>query len=321
MQIGMVTDSLAHLSLEDLLTVSQDLGITRLEFPTGGWSSAPHLDLARMLAEPAERDRFVGALADHGVTISALNANGNQLHPVIGEQIDRVLRGTVDLARLLGVHTVVCMSGLPAGAPGDRTPNWVTTSWPPETQEILDHQWNDVAIPYWKDLAAYGRDRGVRFAVEMHGDQLVYNAATLLRLRDQVGDVVGANLDPSHPMWMGADPLALVRALDGAIHNVHAKDSRRVPQIADVNGMLDTQPPERAGMRAWNYVTLGQGQPGGQQFWGRFCTDLRAAGYDGVLSIEHEDVQMDAVEGVAQTVRLLREVMPVAPPSWKPQDI
>lgn len=321
MQIGMVTDSLAHLGLEELLEVSERLGITRLEFPTGGWSSAPHLDLGRMLADAAERDRLLGALTDHGLTLSALNANGNQLHPVIGERVDRVLRGTVDLAQLLGVHTVVCMSGLPAGAAGDRTPNWVTTSWPPETQKILDYQWDEVAVPYWKDLAGYGRSRGVRFAVEMHGDQLVYNATTLLRLRDQVGDVVGANLDPSHPMWMGADPLAMIRALDGAIHNVHAKDSRRVPQVADVNGMLDTQPPERADRRAWNYVTLGQGYPGGRQFWGRFCTDLRAAGYDGVLSIEHEDVQLDAVEGVAQTVRLLREVMPVAPPSWRPQDI
>lgn len=260
-------------------------------------------------------------MEERGLRICALNANGNQLHPVTGPQVDAVVRKTVELAGLLGVGTVVLLSGLPAGAPGDTTPNWVTTSWPPETRRILDYQWTQVAIPYWTDLAAHGAAHGVRFAVEMHGTQLVYNAATLLRLREEVGEIVGANLDPSHPMWMGADPLALVRALDGAIHHVHAKDTRVQHAVADVHGLLDTQGPEQAATRAWNYVTLGLGHEGGQQFWGRLLSDLRTAGYDGVLSIEHEDVVLDAVEGVAATVDLLRRVMPVAPPSWSPQDI
>ncbi len=321
MELGIVTDSLAHLPFEEMLDVVAGLGISAVEFPTGGWSSAPHLDLDELLEDGAARARFVDSVSDRGLHISALNANGNQLHPVIGEKIDSLVRRTVRLAELLEVPTVVLMSGLPAGAPGDTTPNWVTTSWPPETRAILDYQWNEVAIPYWKDLAAFGTDHGVRFAVEMHGDQLVYNAATLLRLREAVGDVVGANLDPSHPMWMGADPRALARALPGAIHNVHAKDSRIQRHIADVNGLLDTQGPEQAATRAWNYVTLGLGHEGGRQFWGQFLSDMRQSGYDGVLSIEHEDVVLDAVEGVAATVDLLKQVMPVAPPSWKPQDI
>ena len=161
----------------------------------------------------------------------------------------------------------------------------------------------------------------MRFAVEMHGDQLVYNTATLLRLREAVGDVVGANLDPSHPMWMGADPRAMAGALAGAVHNFHAKDTRINETISAVNGRLDTQPPEQAATRAWNYVTLGLGRPGGRQFWGQLLADLRAGGYDGVLAIEHEDVLFDAVEGVEATVSLLREVTPVLPPSWKPQDV
>lgn len=321
MELGIVTDSLAHLPFEEMLDAVAGLGITSIELPTGGWSSAPHLDLAGLTSDAAARDRFTGAIAERGLRISALNINGNQLHPVIGERVDELIHRTVDLAQMLGVGTVVLMSGLPGGAAGDSTPNWVTTSWPPETQAILDYQWNEVAIPYWRELAAYGRERGVRFAVEMHGSQLVYNAATLLRLRDAVGKTVGANLGPSHPMWMGADPCAMTSALAGAIHHVHAKDARINERITAVNGLLDTQGVERAAERAWNYVTLGLGRPGGRQFWGRFLADLRAAGYDGVLSIEHEDVLLDAIEGVAATVALLREVMPVAPASWKPQDI
>lgn len=321
MELGIVTDSLAHLSLEQMLDTVASLGITAVELPTGGWSSAPHLDLDRLLGDAGERRRLTDALAERRLRICALNANGNQLHPVIGKQVDTMVRRTVELAGLLGVPTVVLMSGLPGGAPGDTTPNWVTTSWPPETRSILDYQWNEVAIPYWTDLAAFGVEHHIRFAVEMHGTQLVYNAATLLRLREAIGDAVGANLDPSHPMWMGADPRAMTRALSGAVYHVHAKDTRVQPHVADVHGLLDTQGPELAARRAWNYVTLGLGHEGGQQFWGQLLVDLRAAGYDGVLSIEHEDVLTDAVEGVAATVDLLRRVMPVAPPSWAPQDI
>lgn len=321
MKIGLVTDSLASSPFDEMLDQAASVGVEQVEFCTGGWSEAPHIDVDLLLADGSARDRFLGAVRDRGMTISALNINGNQLHPVIGAQVDGVVRKTVELASLMGLPTVVLMSGLPAGGPGDVNPNWVTTSWPPETQTILDYQWNQVAIPYWRDLAALGREKGIRFAVEMHGTQLVYNADTLLRLRDAVGDVVGANLDPSHPMWMGADPRMVAAALTGAIHNVHAKDSRFQPHIVGVNGVLGTQPPEQAAVRPWNYVTLGLGYPGGAQFWGQFLSDLRAAGYDGVLSIEHEDVQMDALEGVAQTVSLLKSVILTKPPSWRPAAI
>ena len=122
-------------------------------------------------------------------------------------------------------------------------------------------------------------------------------------------------------MWMGADPRAMAAALAGAVYNVHAKDARVNEAISAVNGLLDTQPPERAATRAWNYVTLGLGPPGGRPFWGPLLAALRAAGHDGVLPIEHEALLFDAAEGVEATVSLLREVTPVLPPSWKPQDV
>ncbi|EWS80316.1 hypothetical protein BF93_03805 [Brachybacterium phenoliresistens] len=321
MQLGMVTDSLGHLPFEEMLDVCVELGITHVELPVGGWSTAPHCDLEQLLSDPAALDRFTTAIRDRGLVISAFNANGNQLHPVTGAEGDRVLRGAVELAHRLEVDTVVCMSGLPGGAPGDRTPNWVTTSWPPETQAVLEYQWNDVALPYWEEMARFGAGRGVRFAVEMHGAQLVHGARTLLRLREAIGPQIGANLDPSHPMWQGADPRALIGALDGAIHHVHAKDVRLNPRIVEVDGVLDTTPVDRPQDRAWNFVTLGLGAEGGARFWGQLLSDLRAAGYDGVLSIEHEDIHIDAVEGLRQTVALLVGVMPVAAPSWRPAAI
>ena len=66
----------------------------------------------------------------------------------------------------------------------------------------------------------------MKIAVEMHANQLVYSVPGLLRLREAVGDTVEANFDPSHLLWMGADPIAAIEALDGAIHHVHAKGTR-----------------------------------------------------------------------------------------------
>jgi sugar phosphate isomerase/epimerase len=219
-----------------------------------------------------------------------------------------VTRKTFQLAGLLGVDRVVMMSGLPGGAPGDSTANWVTTAWPRENQEMLRYQWDEVLIPYWRDLAALARRHAItRLCLELHGHQAVYSVSTLLRLRAAVGEIVGANFDPSHLMWMGADPIAAIRALGPAIHHVHAKDTAIDPVNAARDGVLETIPNDRIAARSWNYVTLGYGRD--EAWWNRFCMALAAAGYDDVLSIEHEDVLMTPEEGVEKSVRLLRRVM------------
>ncbi|MFT3660835.1 MAG: sugar phosphate isomerase/epimerase [Gordonia sp. (in: high G+C Gram-positive bacteria)] len=321
MQLGLVTDSLGSRSLDEVLDFAAAEGLDTVEIATGNWSTGPHCDLAALTRDPAARRELADRIADRGLTLSALNANGNQLHPVTGPAHDRVVRDSIEVAGEMGVPTVVLMSGLP-GARGDSAPNWIVTSWPPETQEILDYQWNEVALPYWTELAEFARARGVRLAVEMHGHQLVYNPATLLRLREAVGaDVVGANLDPSHLMWMGADLLATVEALGSAIHHVHAKDARIVRRNAGPNGVLDTLPPDRADERSWNFVTIGLGHPGGAGFWSEFCYALCGAGYDGPLNIEHEDMLVGSEEGVRRSVAVLRGAVLRDAPDWKPQAI
>ncbi len=199
------------------------------------------------------------------------------------------------------------MSGCP-GAPGDSHANWITTEWPLQVRDILRWQWDEVLLPYWRDLVAYSKSQGVpRLCLELHGHQNVYNVRTLQRLRDAVGETVGANLDPSHLMWMGADPLAAARALGEAIYYVHAKDTRIDPVIAGVNGVLDTTPGSDFLNRAWSYITLGHGH--GDAWWRDFIAALQVAGYDGVLSIEHEDPAMSALAGVEESVALLRRVL------------
>jgi sugar phosphate isomerase/epimerase len=246
-------------------------------------------------------------VTSRGLRLEAFNAAGNPLHPVDGARDDRVLRGALQLAEEFEVGAVVTMSGLPA-APGDSFPAWITTVWPPENLRLLEHQWN-VAVDYWGALGAEARRRGVRIAVEMHANQLVYNVPSLLQLRAAAGDAVGANFDPSHLLWMGADPVAAIGALPGAIHHVHAKDTR-IEARAAVTSRFEVIPNERPRERAWNYVAVGTGHPDGVAFWSRFVDALATAGYDGPLSIENEDYTLGQRESVALAVDTLRQALP-----------
>jgi sugar phosphate isomerase/epimerase len=316
MKIGMVTDSLGSLGFEAVLDAAAGLGLDCVEFATGNWSTAPHIDIDKLLNSKSARDTFTAALRERNLSISALNCNGNSLHPGrSGREHDKVIRKTIQLARLLGVDRVVLMSGCP-GAPGDKHPNWITVAWPPEATEILEWQWNDVLVPYWRDLVAFAGKHGIRhLCLELHGGQNVYNVATLMRLRGACGDAVGVNFDPSHLMWMGADPIAAVEALGAAIFHVHAKDTYVHPRNTGVNGRIETRPSEQAGQRSWNYVTLGYGH--GEDFWRALCLALRRVGYDGALSIEHEDMALSPMEGMRKSVDLLRRTYIREPASYE----
>lgn len=304
MQLGLVSDSLSHMSQDDVIKTASELKLDCLEFATGNWSTSPHLDLDRMLNNAEARSEFKSKLDDHGLKLSALNANGNPLHPGdTGRTHSECLLKTLKLAELLGVENVITMSGLPAG-PGDRFPNWIVTSWPPETQVILAHQWK-VAESYWGDTSQRARDHGVKICIELHGQQLAYNLPTFRQLREIAGDVVGLNFDPSHIMWMGGDPLAFIRQAGDMIYHVHAKDTYIDPFNRATTTALDNRPMTASRERSWSYVTLGYGQP--ESWWNSFCYTLaHFASPDLTLSIEHEDMNLSRLEGVIKSVELLK---------------
>ncbi|MCD1266997.1 TIM barrel protein [Shinella sp. AETb1-6] len=319
MKLGFVSDSLGGLSFDALLDSAARLGVSGVEVNTGGWSTAPHFDLEAMKSSADARRHFTSAFADRGLEIIALNANGNPLHPTQPEQ-GACLKDTIRLAGDMGIKTVCTMSGLPAGRAGDLMPNWVVSSWPPETQEILRYQWEDKLLPFWTEIAALAKEYGVeRIALELHGNQYVYNVPSLLKLRSAIGPVVGANLDPSHLFWMGADPLVAAEALGEAIFHVHAKDTMLNAPVQATTSLLENGSLMNIPTRSWSYVTLGFGH--GETWWRQFCYRLTMAGYDGWLSIEHEDVLLNSLEGLEKSIALLKTVMPVAESDFKLQAI
>ena len=316
MKIGLFTDSLANLDFEEALDWCVDRRIEAVEIGTGNFSSSPHCDVETLVSDAAARDHFLAAIHGRGLELSALNCNGNLLDPDPdrGARAQETFRKTLEAASGLGIDTVVTMSGCPGDLEGGSYPNWVTCTWQPEYVELVERQWSEVIEPFWEEAGNRARELGVRVAIEMHPGQAVFNTRSLQRLRRAGGeDSIGANLDPSHLFYQQMTPEVVVRALgEGAVFHVHAKDTRLESREIALNGVLDTRPMTEPGVRAWEYVTLGYGH--GESFWRDFLSTLRVMGYDGVLSIEHEDMLMTPAEGIEKSVSFLNGVVPRTTP-------
>jgi sugar phosphate isomerase/epimerase len=310
MKVGVFSVILNHLKLEAALDYLAGLGVQTVEIGAGAYPGTSHCDAEELLDSDQKLREFQLAIASRGLQISCLSVHGNPIHPKknIAAEHDAAFRHCVLLARKLGVEVVTTFSGCPGGAPGDTQPNWVTCPWPPEYLEIVDYQWKEVVIPYWEKTTEYARQNGIKkIALEMHPGFVVYNPETLLKLRHAAGPEIGANFDPSHLFWQGIDPCAAVRALAGAIWHVHAKDTAIHEWNSRINGVLDTKHYRDELARAWIFRTVGYGNS--RQFWCNFVSALRMTGYDGALSIEHEDSLMTTREGLEKAIRFLQSIV------------
>ena len=310
MKLSVLANLYGDKPLDETLAILTGLGVHTVELGAGGYPGKAHCNPAELLADESKYEAFVATLAKYDVTVCALAVHGNALHPdaTIAAQFDQDFREAVLLAEKMGVDTVITFSGCPGDHEGAKYPNWVTCPWPGDFLEILDWQWNEKIIPYWKEAGAFAEAHGVsRIAFEMHPGFCVYNPETLLRLRAAVGPVIGANFDPSHLIWQGMDPVAAIRELAGAIYHVHAKDTKIDTYNVAKNGVLDTKHYGDELHRAWVFRTVGYGN--GESYWRDLVSNLRLCGYDRVLSIEHEDSLMTIDEGLRKAVAFLKGVI------------
>jgi sugar phosphate isomerase/epimerase len=291
-KIGLFLALFHDRSLAQALDAAKAAGCETVEIATIG----PHDD-----PDP------IAAAAKRGLEVSALSCHGNPLHPdeTVAAHADAAFHRTVKLAADLGVETVVTFSGCPGESEHSRRPSWVTCSWPDDYPETLEWQWRERVLPYWLEAAELAGAHGVRVAIEPQPGFVVYNTSTMLRLRDAVGRDVGVNFDPSHLFWQQIDPLASARALTGAIFHVHAKDTGFDRGTLALDGVLETR--RRPDERAWNFRSIGDGHP--VDFWRELVAALRDAGYDGALSIEHEDPFRSPEDGLARAVAALRAAL------------
>ena len=310
MKLGLFTPVFQKLSLDELLVeLKRYPAITSLELGAGGWPGATHLDVETLLTSTDAVRELKAKIASSGLQISALSCHNNSVHPdpAIAAFDRATFEKTVRVAERLGVKTVVTFSGCPGGGPEDRTPNWITAAWPPEFGTALEWQWNERLIPYWRGAIKTASDAGVRVALEAHPGFCVYNAETMLKLRHAVSDNLGINLDPSHLWWQQVEIPAAIEALQGAIFHVHAKDVAFNKRNMDVNGVLDTKSYSEMRERSWLFRSVGWGHD--ETTWKAMISALRQAGYDGVLSIEHEDALASIDEGLSSAVNFLERVL------------
>jgi sugar phosphate isomerase/epimerase len=317
MKLGVFTPVFGQLSTAEMIARVQALNhVQAVELGTGGWPGRAHLDdLTEMIEGHCRATTYRQLLADAGLTISALSCHGNPLHPdpAVAQADDAVFRQTVRLAAKMQVPTVVTFSGCPGDHAEAKHPNWITTPWPPEFLAVLDWQWEAKAIPYWTEAGRFAADHGVTIALEAHPGFLVYNADTMLKLRAATHPAVGLNFDPSHLFWQGVDIPAAIRAVGECIFHVHAKDLAFDGQNVAVNGVLDTKSYRRMRERSWLFRSVGWGHDA--LAWKQIISALRLAGYDHVVSIEHEDALLSVDEGLEAAVELLAPIVLTEPPA------
>ncbi len=314
MKLGVLTNLFGGLSLEEALTKFEALGIEAVELGCGGYPGKAHCNPAELLHDDNKIKELLSSLEKHHISLACLSCHGNPVHPdpAVAKQYDDDLHDAFLLAERLGVDTVVTFSGCPGGSPADKTPNWATCAWPDDYLAVLDYQWNEVLIPYWRKTADFAKAHGVtKIAFEMHPGFCVYNPETLLRLRAAVGDIIGANFDPSHLIWQGIEPVAAIRELAGAIYHFHAKDTKVDKYNTARFGVLDTKPYGDELPRSWVFRSVGYGN--GLDYWRDIISALRLVGYDKVMSIEHEDSLMTTDEGLGKAVEFLKQSIIKAP--------
>ena len=310
MKLGVMNPVLNSMSFEEALEYLNSLGVDCIEIGAGGYPGDNHLKPKELLGHPDKIEEYKALLKKNNIEIAAISCHGNPLHPnkETAESFHNQFINAILAAEALGVDTIIGFSGCPGDCDESKNPNWVTCAWPEDYLQILNWQWEEKIIPYWKKTAAFAKEHGIKkIAFEMHPGFAVYNPETLLKLRAAVGDIIGANFDPSHLFWQGIDPVCAIKALKGAIYHFHAKDTRIDAQNCAVNGVLDTKNYGDILERSWVFRTVGYGH--GAEVWNDIISTLKSVGYDGVISIEHEDGLMSPKEGLEKAVKFLKNTL------------
>jgi sugar phosphate isomerase/epimerase len=310
--IGVFDPVYPKLSLDEMLDKVSALGLEAMEIGTGGYPGSNHCPVAELLADPAKAKAWKKKFEDRNIRVATFSCHGNPIHPdpKHAARDAETFRQTVLLAERLEVPVIVGFSGCPGGSPTDTRPNWVAYRWPTECKEMLQWQWQEKVVPYWKGAAKFAREHGIkRLAFEMHPNFVVYNPRTLLQLRAAVGEEIGANCDLSHLFWQGCDPVAVIHLLgdNGALFHAHMKDTVLYPENVNRFGVLnfglsaEELPDASAAFRA-----VGYGHSASQ--WKAILQAYMDVDYEGILSIENEDPILSGEVGVERAAYVLKNV-------------
>ncbi len=298
MKLGLMTAALPKMALADLAEWAAESGFGMLEiacWPVAKkdrrYGGVSHIDVDSLDAARAKQIR--GMLGGFGLDISSLGYYPNPLHPARAHRDEAIghLEKVIDAAALLEVDIVGTFVGADQTKGADANLEEFARVWPP--------------------IVRYARERGIKIAIENcpmlwpdtwpGGSNVAYSPAIWRRMFEMIpDDNFGLNYDPSHLIWQFIDEVRPIAEFKERIFHVHAKDLEIDRELLYQDGVLG------CGFR-WEIPRL----PGlGEVRWDRFMAALYAAGYDFVVSIEHEDA---AFEGTEELVKrgfyLARDVL------------
>ncbi len=268
MHIGLLTARFKDKSFEEIAAWAGGAGFAALEAHTR------HVTPAEVLADDGAAVKKT--LAAAGVRLSALSHfRGFELATDDADIYARELVETVKAAEVLGLDTVCALAGFPAKGKD-------------KLASIREH------LPaLFEAPAAEARKRGVRIAFENWWATCLQTLEHFAAVVEVLPENVGFNFDPSHLLWQEIDYLSAVGEFAARIYHTHAKDTEVDRAVLARKGVL-----ERGW---WRYVLPGLGAVS----WGEYVGRLRRAGYDGVLSVEHEDRAYEAEEGFTLALKYL----------------
>jgi sugar phosphate isomerase/epimerase len=265
MQVGMLTAPFANESFETVLAFAEEVSIPCLEVIAQPGSK--HIDPASLTKKRAEKLR--DEVGERGLEISSLAYYTTDItHPEKVHAVQAHAKKVINAAVMLNVPTVCMLAGLPA--PGLSKMETIRNVLPKAFGPILAH----------------ARKRNVNIALENWFATCLQGLDTFEALFEAIPDEnFGLNYDPSHLYHQECDHLLPVSMFPQRIFHSHAKDT-----------LVDKAKRAHVGIYAggwWRYVIPGFGNIN----WGEYISHLRMNGYDGVLSIEHEDGSQTREEG------------------------
>ena len=205
------------------------------------------------------------------------------------------MMATARAAKAMGVGVVNGFMG---------SPIWKAWySFPPTPEEMIEAGFTKI-FKLWTPIFDEFDRRGVKFALEVHPTEIAFDLYTADRLLTKFNRraTLGFNFDPSHLVWQGLEPHLFIREFADRIYHVHMKDAALT--LDGKAGILGSHLPFGDLRRGWNFRSLGHGDVPFEEI----IRELNAAGYQGPLSVEWEDMGMDREYGAKEACDFVRSI-------------
>lgn len=313
MKLGFFAANYAHLSLEEIAKIMNANGYEMMEIPA--YIGNGQMDCDVILKGNNASD-LVKMLKSYDIEISALSNHADSLL-ILGphtEDTDNLYKGTKADKMKYGIDSLL-KTAQTANALGVPVVNGFTgvTNWgryfpfpSADGWASMEEEFAEVFVPILDKFAEYG----VKFAIEPHPNNMVYDLHTAKRAIELVGGhpALGFNLDPANLIYLGMRVENFIDELGDRIFHVHAKDGEIVEHNIQRGGILMQGDWQRLD-RAFRFRIPGWGSVP----WKKIITELALVGYDYVLSYEHEDVTMSVGDGVEKVAAYLKPLIIKAP--------